>query len=111
MQTALRAHLDQLEAGLVAIDGGVERKVEGGFIDILAKDRRGVTTVIELKADVGKPAVIAQTLAYMSCIAEETQQTVRGIIVASDFDARVALAARAVPNLTLRRYKYRFDFE
>ena len=110
LQAALRANLTQLEPGLVAIDNGQERQVEAGFIDILARDQRGSVTVIELKAETGRPAVIAQILAYMGCIAYETGEPVRGIIVASDFDKRVELAARAAPNLALRKYRYRFEF-
>jgi endonuclease len=109
MQAALRANLGQLEPGLTSLDGGNELRVEAGFIDILAKDSNGTATVIELKADVARPAVIAQVLAYMGCIAEKHEK-VRGIVVAADFDKRVELAARAIPNLTLKRYKFRFEF-
>ncbi len=88
-----------------------EARVEAGLIDVLAKDGHGVWTIIELKADVARPAVIAQTLAYMASVAGERGGDVRGIIVAADFDQRVELAARAVPNLQLKRYRYRFEFE
>jgi len=110
LQNALRSDIGQLEAGLEIVDGGREVQVEAGFIDILAKDRFGKLTVIELKAEVGRPAVIAQILAYMASLQAERREDVRGIIVAADFDPRVELASRAVPNLTLKRYKYRFDF-
>jgi RNA polymerase sigma factor (sigma-70 family) len=39
---ALRRHIDQLEDGLTIIDGNAERKVDAGFIDILAQDRQAV---------------------------------------------------------------------
>lgn len=111
LQAALRKNLDQLEQGLSVADGGTERKVEAGFIDILARDQAGVLTVIELKAETAQPSAIAQILAYMGCIAEETGEPVRGILVAGDHHPRVALAARAIPNLSLKKYRYRFDFE
>jgi hypothetical protein len=111
LQTALRGNISQLETGLEVIDGGSERRVEGGFIDILARDSRGVLTVIELKAETARPESVAQLLAYMGCIAEEAGEMVRGILVAGDHHPRVKLAARAVPNLELRKYRYRFDFE
>lgn len=110
LQAALRAHLDQLEPGLSAQDDGREVRVEAGLIDILAKDKDGVWTVIELKADVARPSAIAQVLAYMTCVSAEKGQPVRGILVAGDHDARVVLAARAIPNLILKRYRYRFEF-
>jgi RecB family endonuclease NucS len=53
---ALRANIDQLEPGLTVIDGGNERKVASGFIDITARDRSGATVVIELKK-AGHPIV------------------------------------------------------
>ena len=71
LQAALRKNLVQLEDGLKVEDGGNERKVEAGFIDILARDASGVLTVIELKAEMAAPSAVAQILAYMGCIAEE----------------------------------------
>lgn len=111
LQATLRAHLEQLESGLSVQDDGNEVRVEAGFIDILAKDKDGVWTVIELKADLARPPAIAQILAYMACVAAEKAKPVRGILVAGDHDSRVVLAARAVPNLILKKYRYRFEFE
>lgn len=58
-----------------------------------------------------RPEAIAQILAYMGCLAEETGEAVRGILVAGDHHPRVVHAARALPNLDLKRYRFRFDFE
>jgi len=110
LQAALRDEIAQLEAGLEVVDGGAERKVASGFIDILAKDAAGHFVVIELKAGTARDAVIAQVLGYMGDIAEETGAPVRGIVVAADFRPRVESAARAIPNLVLRSYRYRFEF-
>lgn len=111
LQSALRANLGDLEAGLVVEDGGNERKVEAGFIDILARDKAGILTVIELKAEVSRPDAVTQILAYMGCIAAETGESVRGILVASDHHPRVAHAARAIPNLTLKKYRFKYEFD
>jgi hypothetical protein len=111
LQSALRSNLAQLEAGLVVADGGAERRVEAGFIDILARDRDQVLTIIELKSETARPDAVAQTLAYMGCIAEETAEPVRGILVAGDHHPRVVHAARAVPNLMLKKYRFKFEFE
>ena len=50
MEHALRQNIARLEPGLQVIDGGSERSVEAGFIDILARDADGHIVVIEIKA-------------------------------------------------------------
>ena len=111
LQAALRSDIGQLEPGLRIADDDSELRVESGFIDILAIDKDGVWTVVELKAGKARPDVIAQILGYMGCIDTERDGQVRGILVAADFDPRVVFAADAVPNLSLKKYRYRFDFE
>ncbi|MGH9511473.1 MAG: endonuclease NucS domain-containing protein [Terriglobales bacterium] len=111
MQAALRLNLEQLEAGLTAIDDGAERSVDSGFIDITAHDSLGSVVVIELKAGAAGQRAIAQILSYMGDIsAEEENSKVRGILVASEFDAKAKAAAKMVPNLALRKYSIRFFF-
>ena len=91
--------------------GGAERSVDSGFIDITDRDLNGVTVVIELKTGTASQRAIAQILSYMGDILnEEGGSTVRGILVASDFDFRARSAARMVPNLLLKRYKVEFSF-
>lgn len=109
LQSALRENIADLEPGLRVIDGGQETRVDAGLIDILAEDTNGAKVVIELKADTARPAVIAQILAYMSHYAQNGDK-VRGIIVAADFDTRVELASKAVPNLSCKRYTFKFSF-
>ena len=41
---------------------------------------------------------------------EESASTVRGILVAGDFDKKARAAARMVPNLSLRKYSIHFEF-
>lgn len=110
LQSALRANLGQIEPGLAAIDGGAERAVETGRIDILARDGAGRTVVIELKAVTAPPATLAQTLGYMHDMQAEGGD-VRGLIVAPDFHPRLVAAARLVPGLELRRYAVRFELD
>lgn len=111
MQAALRIAIDQLDPGLTIIDDGAERSVESGFIDITARDQAGAVVVIELKAGVAGQRAIAQILSYMGDVAiEEAGTPIRGILVASEFDAKAKSAARVVPNLLLRRYSVRFSF-
>lgn len=110
LQSALRANIEQLESGLSIVDGGKETTTEAGRIDITAKDPSGQTVVIELKAGTASPATIAQVLAYMGGFADQSTTGVRGLLIASDFHPRVILAARAVPNLQLKRYAFQFSF-
>lgn len=109
LQAALRANIEQLEPGLALMDEGRERSTEAGRIDITATDSAGRTVVIELKAGAAPTDVVTQTLAYMAAVSTG-EKSVRGIIVAGDFPNRVVLAARAVPNLELRRYGFQFKF-
>ncbi|MGE3333795.1 MAG: endonuclease NucS domain-containing protein [Rhodospirillaceae bacterium] len=111
LQAALRANLHQLETGLVVADGGRERQVGAGFIDILARDASGTLTVIELKSETAKPEALTQILSYMGCLAEESGEPIRGILVAGDHHPRIQHAVRAVPNVALKKYRFRFEFE
>ena len=110
LQSALRRSITQLDAGLTVIDGGVERSVASGRIDILAEDMTGAKVVIELKAVKAPRDAVAQVLAYMGDIQEESGGEVRGILVAPDFDPRAVSAARMVPTLNLVTYGFSFTF-
>lgn len=111
MQAALRIDIGQLEPGLTIVDGGAERSVDSGLIDITARDPSGARVVVELKVGAAGQRAVAQILSYMGDIAAEQEGgAVRGILVASDFDAKSKAAARMVPNLMLRRYSIRFQF-
>ena len=115
MQVALRENIAVLDPGLTIVDDGSERAVASGFIDILCQDGRdgqGGLVVVELKAGRTDARVVGQILGYMGdLIAEGDGQDVRGVIVAHEFDNRTISAARAIPNLTLVRYRIRFSFE
>ena len=111
LQSTLRKSLNQLEPGLAAIDDGAERSVQSGFIDITAKDANGAIVVIELKAGTAGQRAVGQILTYMGDIAiEEPDATLRGILIAADFDAKAKAAARMVPTLSLQKYSVKFSF-
>jgi len=110
LQIALRSNIEQLELGLTIIDGGHELTTDAGRIDITARDSNSNTVIIELKAGTAHPDSIAQILSYMAALTEEGNSNVRGILVAGDFPARVIYAARAVPNLELKKYRFSFSF-
>ena len=100
-----------MELGLKVVDGDSERTVEAGKIDITAEDTEKRLVVIELKAGTAKPESIAQILAYMSSLSQEVGRPTRGILVAADFHPKVILAAKAVPNLQIKKYSFSFTFQ
>jgi RecB family endonuclease NucS len=110
LQQALRKNIDQLESGLTIIDDGKEQTVPSGRIDITARDAKGATVVIELKAVPADRDAVGQILAYMGDLIG-TAPMVRGILVAGEFAPRAVAAARAAPNVQLVRYRFRFSFE
>jgi hypothetical protein len=110
LETALRANIAQLEPGLSVVDGGIQRQVPSGRIDILAQDTSGAAVVIELKAGTAPRDAVAQVLAYMGDLSEDQAKPVRGILVAPDFDPRAKAAARMVASLRLVRYGFAFTF-
>ncbi len=111
LQRALRTKIDQLEDGLEIIDSGKERKVTSGWIDITAKDRDGKIVVIELKAGEAGRDAIGQVLGYMGDLLDQYKTPIRGILVAGDFSISAVSAARAIPNLLLKKYLFNFTFE
>ena len=110
LQAALRDCIVQLEPGLEITDGGAERSVASGFIDITAKAPDGTVVVIELKAGTAHREAIGQVLSYMGDVDDEEPGRVRGILVAGDFDDKARAAAKVVPTLSLRRYRVTFEF-
>lgn len=111
MQAAIRQNIGQIEQGLRITDNGRERSVETGFIDITAEDSGSRPVVIELKTGVAGQRAVAQILSYIgSVMDEEGTDQVRGILIASEFDRKARAAAKVVPNLTLMRYQFSFEF-
>jgi hypothetical protein len=111
MQASLRQAIEQLEPGLAIVDGGAERNVESGRIDITARDRDGATVVIELKAGTAGQRAVAQVLSYMGdLVLEEPNASVRGVLVAAAFDKKAVAAARMAPTLSLKIYSVKFLF-
>ena len=110
LQQALRRHIEDLEPGMKITDGGKEKIVPSGRIDITAEDAGGTAVVIELKIGEADRQAIGQILAYMGDLVSENP-SVRGILVAEDFSPRAVAAARVVPRLQLIKYKFTFAFQ
>ena len=111
LQRVLRHNIEQLETGLSIIDGGTERTVDAGRIDITAKDGDGNLVVIELKAGTAGMDSIGQILSYMGSIENPEGKHVRGFLVAYDFDRRLEMAAKAASNVSLKAYSVQFTFQ
>ena len=111
LQRALRDNIGQLEPGLRITDGGKEQVTGAGRIDISAEDQAGARVLVELKAIKAPPEALTQLLGYMGALSGQDDRKIRGILVAPDFHERVIFAARATPNVQLRRYRFRFTFE
>ena len=110
LQAHLRGRVEDIESGLRVVDGGSERTVASGRIDITAEDRNGELVVIELKAGRAQPDSLTQLLAYMAALGQEEGRSVRGILVAADFHQRVVLAASLISDVLLQRYSVHFSF-
>ena len=110
-QKALRDNFLQLDPDLAIIDGGTEKKVEAGRIDITARDKDGTLVVIELKAGTAPLPAMGQILSYMGSVTDDPGQPVRGVLVANEFHDRLILAAKAVPNVSLVAYSIQFAFQ
>ena len=92
MQTAIRANVDQFDPGLRVIDGGKERHVEPGFIDVLAEDADRALVVVELKSGEAPDSAVTQLLSYIGALRfDEPTRSVRGILVARGFSPAFAL--------------------
>ncbi len=110
MQAAVRRSLATLEPGLTAADGGIERAVQTGRIDILARDSAGTLTVVELKAGRCPPGTLEQALGYAHSLSEEVGEAVRVIVVASEYSERQLAAAKRISGLRLYSYDYSVTF-
>ncbi len=105
LKFAVRRHLDMVEAGLVEADGGHERKVATGNIDITARDANGHFVVIELKAGPCPNGALEQVLAYTNDLEIETGTPCRAVLVASMFSDRLRGAAHRARNVSLVTYE------
>ena len=87
---------------------GLEFPVSGLFIDILAVDLRGNLVAIELKVSKRYDRVVAQLVRYMAWIEQnqaESDQQVRGIIIARTISEDLRLACSRVEGVGLFEYE------
>ena len=109
----LRKDISQLEPGLKFFqEEGLDRLMETAKIDILAKDVKDNLVVIRLKEDICRISTLSRILNSIASIKNELgERSIRGLIVAKDFDNEILLASRKVPNVSLVKYQVKYDFE
>lgn len=113
MQTSLgRTH------DIYSVDGtqvGQQFGTDTGPIDILAISKDGAELlVIELKRGRASDSVVGQIQRYMGYVIDELaepHQSVRGLIIAHEDDARIRRALRVAPNIGFMRYRVTFALE
>ena len=91
---------------------GQQFPTDTGPIDILAisKDRKTLL-VIELKKGRANDVVVGQLLRYMGFVQDElaeSDQTVRGVVIALEEDPRLKRALAMVPSIEFYRYQVSF---
>jgi hypothetical protein len=111
LRNYLSKNLGCLEAGLRLYEdediNGIEFPVGGRFIDILAVSQHNEYVVIELKVSRGYDRVVGQLLRYISWIERnhaESDQPVRGIIVARQISEDLKLACSRLADVSLFEY-------
>lgn len=80
MQRAIVYQPSIVESGLEVVE--YERRVEPGFVDIYALDRKGNSVVIEIKKDPAGIAAVKQLAEYLRYIQPKPGRKLRPIIVA-----------------------------
>lgn len=123
-QFALEAHLrdflarnlNQVEPGLKLCNhegkSGIEFPVDGGRIDILAVDMKGLYVAIELKLSQGRNKALGQLLYYMGWVDQNLGNgRCRGIVIAGEISDELVIAVSRVPGVQLFKYKMNFSLE
>lgn len=112
LQAAVRKQIGSIESGLTVADGGNERIVPTGRIDVLARDSEGTLVIIELKAGLCPRGAIEQALGYAADVdaEQEGNRPCRVLLIAGDFSERMLNAAKRIQGLTLLRYSVALSF-
>jgi restriction system protein len=101
LEEAIKTNLSQLKLRLASPDIQQQCSLEFGVgrTDLICLDEKDNFVVIELKAFGASDSVVGQILRYIGYIqetwAEKENKTVRGIIIAPNYDNQLRLAAKA----------------
>lgn len=117
IQKDLRNYLTKdialLEPGLkLFTEEGLNVSVKAAKIDVLATDSTGSLVVVKLKGATAHISTLGEILKSITSIKNEIgQRSIRGKIVAEDFDNEIILAVRKSSNVSLVKYMVKYDFE
>lgn len=93
-------------------EAGYEFRTPIGRIDLLAKHKREPRwLVIELKREKSSDAVVGQVLRYMGWVQKhlsENDETVEGLVVATEGDPQLHYALTVVPLVSFQSYEVEF---
>ncbi|MFE6168756.1 endonuclease NucS domain-containing protein [Viridibacillus arvi] len=95
----LADHIELIEEGMILMER--QKRVDGGIIDILAKDSNDKLCVIELKTTKNDKNIVWQSAYYQSEIGEDT----RVITIAPGYSQTLIKALENVRNTELKIYK------
>jgi restriction system protein len=91
---------------------GQQYQSDTGPMDILAiKKDKSQLLVVELKKGRASDAVVGQVLRYMGYVKQElaeSNQSVKGVIIALDDDTRIRRALAMTPDISFYRYEVSF---
>ena len=118
LESFLEKNLHKLESGLrlykdEAGNLGRQYPTDIGPIDLLCVDKDGSFVVVELKKGRSSDAAVGQIQRYMGWVKQnlcKNSQSVLGVIVTHEFDAKLKYSAFANDKLKIRYYKIHLEF-
>jgi hypothetical protein len=113
MRIYLNRAVDQLEPGLKSfMNEELEILIMAGKIDLLAIDRNKAVVVVKIAEESADKSAFDQMVKSIALIEDELgEKNIRGLIVAEKFDQEIILAAEETSNISLIRFKIRYEFE
>lgn len=107
-------NLDAKTSDITSKSVGVRYRTTAGEIDILCVDSEDNFLVIELKRNKAPDKVVAQTDRYMAWVQEnlaQTNQRVRGLIIAKSLDKHLAYILSQRQNIDFWAYSWHLQLD